>query len=161
MHRLLLPCFLISLTIGCGPSQDTAPSSKPIVIDEMPPSAGSHAHPENGPHGGELVELGNEAYHIEMVHEDSGANFYVLDGSAMTPVAIAATNLVLSLKLKGEQQSFELLAVPEATDQPGKASRFQSDDHVLTTWLEAEAEGVIVVQIDGRSFTGKIAHHDH
>mgnify|MGYP006188166609 CR=1 FL=1 len=31
------------------------------------PHAG-HAHPSHGPHGGDLIELGNEEYHAELVH---------------------------------------------------------------------------------------------
>ncbi len=152
--------------VGCSEKdiQVTAPedSSAPIVMDELPPMFEASGHPEHGPHGGELVELGNEAFHIEMIHVKDAAAFYVLDGAAKNAVAIAADELTVSLKKDGEVRSFKLPADAQADDESGKSSRFASVDKELAKWLETGAEGVIVVNIDSKSFTGNISHdHDH
>lgn len=167
MKRILTIAFVGLVLAGCSktdsqvdntPSQSTAP----IVMDEMPPMMDMGGHPEHGPHGKELVELGKEAFHIEMLHVKDGVAFYVLDGSATKPVAIKADKLTVSLKHDGEVKSFELTADPQAEDESGKSSRFASIQPEMAESMESGAEGVVVLQIDGKSFTGKISHdHNH
>lgn len=159
--------------VGCNSGADqsastsamntVADSDEPIIMDEMPPMLDdAHAHPEHGPHGGDLVELGKEAFHAELVHGDSGIAMYVLDGSATQQVPIASEKLVVSLKHDGQVATFDLMANPDANDPPGQTSRFTSNDPKLDQWLDAGAEGAVVIQIEGKSYTGKVAHdHDH
>jgi hypothetical protein len=56
---------------GCAePSGDGQFSEVSEHDNEQPnedPHAG-HAHPSHGPHGGDLIELGNEEYHAELIH---------------------------------------------------------------------------------------------
>lgn len=152
--------------VGCS-----KPESNTVVMNDSPPGMeddhAAHAHPEHGPHGGELVELGKEAFHLELTHSDDGIAMYVLDGSATKSVAIEAEKLVVSLKHDGEVKSFNLPASPEVgnseeADAEGKTSRFVSDQEELDEWLDAGAEGAVVIEIEGKSYTGKISHdHDH
>ncbi|QDT04577.1 hypothetical protein K227x_29690 [Rubripirellula lacrimiformis] len=165
-YKMLLSAVACFALTGCSDknaSVDSADdSSAPVAIDGMPPSIDAHAHPEHGPHGGELVELGKEAFHLEMVHAGGAVGFFVLDGSATKPVAIDAKKLTVSLKHDGEVKVFELAAEPQAEDEAGKASRYSTRDEVMDQWMDAGAEGAVVVEIDGKSFTGKISHdHDH
>lgn len=153
---------------GCSepsPSPETTDSDA-IVIDGMPPSIDHdehpEQHPERGPHGGELVELGKEDYHIEIVHQMNSVVLHILDGSANAPVAIDAPTITVSLKHQGNVQAFDLAAQPETQDVANTASRFQSGDRKLIEWMQVGAEGAVVVNIDGRSYTGLITHqHDH
>jgi hypothetical protein len=160
----------VALLAGCKSEQSSpatgtsdASSDAPIVMDEMPPMMDDvHAHPEHGPHGGDLVELGKEAFHAELVHGEGGIAMYVLDGSAAKQVAIASEKLVVSLKHDGQVATFDLAADPDANDPAEQASRFTSTDAKLDEWLDAGAEGAVVIEIEGKSYTGKIAHdHDH
>lgn len=167
--ELLALVVFAALLTGCKSEQSTpaagpeADSDAPIVMDEMPPMLDdAYAHPEHGPHGGELVELGKEAFHIEFVHDTSGVVFYVLDGAVVDFVAIEAETLTVSLKRDGTVKSFELAASPQPEDPAGNSSRFASSDPVFVQWMDAEAEGAVVVAINGKSYTGKIVHdHDH
>lgn len=56
---------------GCtepsGGEQFSEVSSHDNEQPNQDPHAG-HAHPTHGPHGGDLIELGNEQYHAELVH---------------------------------------------------------------------------------------------
>jgi hypothetical protein len=169
MKTALTGPLLLVLAIvcgGCKPAADetadaNANSDAPIIMDELPPIMDdSTGHPDHGPHGGELVELGKEDFHAELIHGDGGVSLYVLDGSATETVAIAAEKLVVSLKRFGKVASFDLAANPDANDPAGKISRFSSADPKLHAWLDADAEGVVTVQIEGKSYTGRIAH-DH
>lgn len=159
------------VVVGCnsGTEQTSvaeADSGAPVVMDEMPPMIDdTNGHPEHGPHGGDLVELGNEAFHVELVHGDGSIAMYVLDGSASKPVAIAADKLVVSLKHDGQVATFDLVAKPDNSEPAGQASRFFSSEPKLDQWLDAGAEGVVVLEVEGKSYTGKVAHahagHDH
>ncbi|KAA5543032.1 hypothetical protein FYK55_12100 [Roseiconus nitratireducens] len=117
-------------------------------------------HPEHGPHGGDLIELGNEAYHGELVHGEDGVSIYLLDGAAKEAVTIPAESLSLSLKHDGQVQTFELAANSDAA--AGGNAQFTSTEATLDEWLDAGAEGAITVEIEGKSYTGKLSHdHDH
>lgn len=68
MAILAMAAFTLS---GCAEPSNTGQFSEVSEHDnEQPdqdPHAG-HAHPTHGPHGGDLIELGNEEYHAELVH---------------------------------------------------------------------------------------------
>ncbi len=157
--------FSIVLAIGgCNLQADkTTTNSDPAEAashDQDEHDHGEHAHPDHGPNGGELIELGMEAYHLEMMHDADGVAFNLLDGTATKPVAIATTTLLASLKHDGDMKQFELKARPRAGEQDGQASCFASANAELAEWMAAQAEGAVVLEIEGKSYTGKI-HHDH
>ena len=127
-----------------------------------------HEHPSEGPHHGSLIELGNEEYHGELVHdEESGkVTIYILDGSATQAVPIDAGEVTVNLVQDGKPEQFQLMASPDEGDPQGKSSRFVTEDKALGTRLDAEgAEARLTLQIEGKSYSGKIAHdhgaHDH
>ncbi|QDT10170.1 hypothetical protein [Planctomycetes bacterium K23_9] len=168
MTNALTRLALVALTIGfAGCSQSTNDSTEatggPVVMDELPPTLDdAGGHPVHGPHGGDLVELGKEDFHAELVHGGDGISMYVLDGSATKMVPIPSESLVISLKHNGQVATFDLAANPEPGSTSGQSARFTSTDTKLDEWLDAGAEGAVVIQIDGKSFTGKVVHsHDH
>jgi hypothetical protein len=125
-------------------------------------TAAVHDHPTKGPHGGSLIELGNEEYHVEMLHDDASGTvtFFVLDGSAKKAVPIEATEVLVNLKHDGKPEQFK---VPAKTDagETAKSSRFVAADKELAEDLDREgADAELVLTIDGKQFRGKIAH-DH
>ncbi|TWU34424.1 hypothetical protein [Novipirellula artificiosorum] len=149
--------------MGCGQPSDDADSAIAVTIEGGPPEFDDlDAHPVHGPHGGELVELGNEQYHAEWVGDDAGITVYVLDGVAIEPVTIDAPSITVSLKHKGKVSSFELEANPLPDEEIGKVSRFTSAEPPLAEWMDSGAEGNLSLTINGKSFTGNIIHHhDH
>ncbi|MFI4875145.1 MAG: hypothetical protein ACIALR_07400 [Blastopirellula sp. JB062] len=129
-----------------------------------------HAHPTEGPHGGELIELGSEEYHAELVHDEmsDSVTIYLLDSAAKKKIAIEATELSVNLKLDGKGEQFKLVADPDSDDPAGKSSRFTSTDARLADQLHhEEGDAQLVVSIDGKQYRGAIAHdhshdgHDH
>lgn len=169
MKTRITPLLVVFVSIlGCSRSSendsasDSTTSEDPIVMDGLPPMLNGDSHPVQGPHGGELIELGQEDFHGELVHDQSGVAIFVLDSSATAPVSIASEKLTISLKHDGEVKSFDLVASPDADDPSGESSRFASADTQLGQWMDAGAEGAIVIQIDDKSYTGKIEHdHDY
>lgn len=154
------------LLSGCGDSSNSgAPTSSPsptAVSEEG--HEHEHAHPTEGPHHGDLVELGNEEYHAEIVHGDEGGvTVYVLDSGAKKAVPIDAAEITINLSHKGEAEQFKLPASPDAGDPEGQASRFTLKDEHLVKDLDAEGTTAkLVITINGKQYTGKIEHdHDH
>lgn len=148
---------------GCRPSSTENEPRTEAPAYKAP--AGEHEHPSEGPHGGQLVELGNEQYHAEIVHDDSAGTVtvYLLDAAAEKAVPIDAAELTINLKHAGKLEQFKLTASPDADDPPGRSSRFVSEDQELGEDLDREgADPRLVVTIEGKPYTASIEHdHDH
>jgi len=162
LKRLTLPILGVSLVCvtGCSESGTTGPGN---TITELPPDTGSHeehAHPSEGPHHGDLVELGNEEYHAEVVHGEAGSvTVYILDSAAKVAVPIEAAELTINISHDGNAEQFKLAAESAATDPEGKSSRFSIKDEELAKDLDDhDATAKLVVMIDGKSFSGQIQH---
>lgn len=157
---------IVLAAIGC--SEPVKPTPAPVKgtaqkeKHDHKHGEGEHAHPEHGPHGGDLVELGKEEYHAEVVHDEASGKvtIYVLDGAAKKAVPIDAAQVTINVKHDGKGEQFEVKAAPQEGDGDGKSSRFVSEDKELAEDLEHEAR--LVIEIAGKSFTGEIKHdHDH
>jgi hypothetical protein len=126
-----------------------------------------HQHPTEGPHHGSLIELGNEEYHAELVHDDTGVTVYILDSSGTKAVPIDAADLVINLVHDSAPMQFKLVATPDSGDSPGKSSRFTLQDTSLVQELDHEHPTArLTVTIDGKSYRGELKHdheqaHDH
>ncbi|MEM6467986.1 MAG: hypothetical protein AAF802_00345 [Planctomycetota bacterium] len=165
--HITLSLALMTLTFaGCSGkvSDDSQSVERSNAVDSRDAHAG-HGHPSEGPHHGDLIELGNEEYHAEILHdEDAGTvTIYVLNGAATVQVPIDATEVTINAKHDGKPEQFTLAASPEANDPQGKSSRFVSNDEVLAHHLDEEgAEPRLVLTINGKSYRGTISHdHDH
>lgn len=157
-HLLLAGVVTIGLT-GCDGG---TPKTDDHDVSEQGHDHDEHGHPSEGPHHGSLIELGNEEYHAELVHDDEAGTvtIYLLDAAAKEPVAIDATEMTLNVKHDGEGAQFKLAAAEAAE---GKASKFTSNENALAEALDEEGtETQLVVTIDGKQFRGEVAHdHDH
>ena len=92
------------------------------------PGASEHAHASAGPHGGSLIELGEEEYHAELVHDEATGTVtvYFLDSAAKAAVPIDATEVVINRKYAGRGEGVKLAAPADSNALPGNASRFDS-----------------------------------
>jgi hypothetical protein len=123
-----------------------------------------HDHATVGPHGGGLIELGNEQFHAELVHdEESGAvTVYMLGADAKSVNPIDGTELSINLTHDGQAEQFKLAAVPDANDPQGMSSRFRSTDAELGEDLEHdETRPQLVVTIGGKQYRGRVEHGEH
>lgn len=128
-----------------------------------------HEHAEKGPHGGPLIELGDEEYHAElMLDEKAGVvTIYLLDGKAEKSVAIEAKDVLINLKHGKKPEQFRLKAGPIKGDPEGKSSRFSLKNAELIEDLHhEETSAQLRVNISGKAYSGKIdlkhdEDHDH
>jgi hypothetical protein len=148
-----LSAFLLS---GCGVQES--------VTHQTSIQGDAHDHGHEGPHGGHLVELGNEDYHAEVVHDDKNGtvSVYVLDGTAKNPVAIDAADVNINVTHEDGAEQFKLVAAPDASDPQGKSSCFRSRDANLAADLDSHGhQAHLVLSIDGKQYRGTIEHHHH
>ena len=152
--------------IGCNAN---APSGAPAPDSHSPTAAADgdkheHSggeHGTKGPHQGDLIELGDEEYHAELVHDESSGSvtIYILDKAAKAAVPIDATEITINLKHDGKGEQFKLAASPQTEDGTGKCSRFVTQEKELGEDLEAEgAEARLALSIAGKEFSGAIEH---
>lgn len=162
---LLAFLSLVWFTSGCGDAPD---AKKPKEVSGGPPKTVQTSDHDHGdpPHHGTLIELGNEEYHAELVHDEKAktVTIYVLDSEAKKAVPIDAKEIVINLKHDGNPEQFPLTADPDTGDPEGKSSRFVSKDAELGEDLDHKgADPQLSIKIAGKSFTAKIAHEhgDH
>jgi len=142
------------LTTGCG-------DTKTKTDEKKKDDHHGHAHPSAGPHDGLLIELGNEEYHGEMLHDEATnkITIYILDGAAKEEVKIAEDSVSINTMIGEEPKSFALDAVDAAN---GMASHFEITDESLATAIDMEGvKSKLKLTIDGKQFTGSIEEHDH
>jgi hypothetical protein len=167
-YSLLAPlsCAILALgIIGCaGDSSENsatggAETSAPPATVEL---GHDHAHPTEGPHGGSLIELGNEEYHAEMVHDDVAGTvtIYLLDSAAKASVPVDSAEVTVNVTHEGRGEQFKIAASADQSDPQGKSSRFVSSDAELAKELDHEhAEAQLAVTINGKPYRGAIEHH--
>lgn len=171
MENKLTILFTMAITTaslslaGCNSEKDqgkTFEESAPADVT-MQDDHG-HDHPSEGPHHGSLIELGKEAFHAELVHDEKNGSItiYVLDGAAKKSVPIKAESLLINTQHDGKGQQFTLTAAPESSDPKGQSSRFRTQDKKLGELLDKDdVTARLVLEIDGKSFNGEVPSHDH
>jgi hypothetical protein len=124
-----------------------------------------HGHSSTGPNGGHLIELGEEDYHAELVHDDyqPSVSLYLLDAQARSPVVTATKEMLLNVLVNGAPQQFKLMAAPLSGEKDGSASRFHSTDESLWRLIsdESKLSGRFNVSIGGKQFVGQFDHAPH
>ncbi|WP_186776382.1 hypothetical protein [Rubripirellula reticaptiva] len=163
--------FTIGATLliatGCGSKPATTTSDAAVEMNSLPPdNADVHSHPSEGPHHGTLVELGNEEFHAEVIHDNNSVTIYVLDSSATKAVPIDASELTINLMHDGTPEQYKLAATPDDADPNGKSSRFTIADAELVGHIDDDtAAPKLTLTINGTPYRGEIKHdhdgHDH
>jgi hypothetical protein len=162
MRSLIISGGIVAVAVavsGCGgQSSEYHPVEKGVAVKAPPP----HEH-EHGPHGGHLVELGEEEYHAEVVFDakTAGLTIYILDSTAKKAAPIDAKDVSLKLAIDGKNEPFKLPAVPDTGDPKGKSSRFElagNADVKAHIKDEEDLKGAVSVMIGDKSYSGDIKH---
>jgi hypothetical protein len=179
--RITKHSFCVGVTVlaavafaGCGnnstqeASKSTPGSPPPIAHDKDghddhdDHGHGEHGHPSEGPHHGHLIELGNEEYHAELLHDDDThtVTIFILDSSAENEVAIPENGVTLNVVVAGKPTQFKMTPVGAANEI---ASQFQVVSEELHEALEGDGDmnGRLNATIDGKPYVGRIEHHSH
>lgn len=155
------------LIAGCDSQM---PPQPPHSVAHEHDHGHGHSHAQAGPHGGDLVELGDEAYHLEWTHDDEAeeVTIYILDGDAKELVPIASETISILSKIddetKGEQTSEYKLAAIDPTGDPPTSAQFSLKSGELLTCLSLAGQGSevsISLTIEGEDYVGRFEHDDH
>jgi hypothetical protein len=128
--------------------------------------AHDHAHDHaHGPHGGEIIEIGDEEYHAEYLKTDDGTvTVYVLDASMKNEVPIAAEEIAIDTKVGDKATTFKLAAVDRSEGDEPKTAKFEVVDKELAGVLVALSDGVtatLKLEINGKPYEANIEKVDH
>ena len=156
---------------GCGGDKGgdyrTFDKAKDTAADAEHGHAHTHEHGhEHGPHKGDLIELGEEEFHAEVVFDEESdkVTLYLLGADAKTAVPIEAKELSLEMPGKDGPVTHALAAAPQDGDGEGKSSRFEikSEDLIEAFHHDPKTVGKFKVTLGGKEFTGEIKHsHEH
>ena len=118
------------------------------------------AHVHVAPHGGNLVEIGDHAYNVELLRDNTAGKLtaYVLDGHAENFVRIAVPTLELVAMPGGRYTPLTLRAVanPSTGETIGDTSQFA----VQADWLKTAGgfSGIFTIEIKGTTFE-QVSYH--
>lgn len=146
-----IPIMLTLALMGCNSSAPNAPVAET-----------DHEH-ASGPHGGDILELGE--YHGELVHDHAAGTVtvFILDGAAAENVPVDAKEAVINITREGLAKQFKLTASPIEGEPENFSSRFVSSEAELITELDNEGTAAVFsVEINGEPHRGMVEHrHDH
>ena len=126
------------LLVGCSPSSPTSssdPAEKRNHASAAPnsaaatasaPEAEEHGH-KAGAHGGIIVSLGRDSYHVEAIVTSTGElRLYTLGNDESRVIDVEIQDLVAYVKPSGgsDSTSIEIKPQPQPGDSAGKASVF-------------------------------------
>jgi hypothetical protein len=133
---LILAALGVSLplfTASCGkPTHDPALTHD---ADKTAKSSG-HGHEHHAPHGGTPVVLGNELYHVELVHDaDRGVlQAFVLDGHMENFIRCNAPSFEIVATVAGEKHP--LVFVPISDNATGEKAGDTALFGAQADWLK-------------------------
>lgn len=130
----LVKLLLMTSIVGCKPSSPPVAGSSPrativnAVANAVPDTTATteHGH-KSGEHGGIMVSLGRDSYHIEAVFEADGAvRLYTLGSDESRVIDVESQTLKGFVKVEGEAKANSIVfeASPQDGDAPKRTSLF-------------------------------------
>ncbi len=164
VKHLVLAVWAIGVSAFSAGCRFNEASYRPIPKDvRVKESPAPHEHGDEGPHGGHLVELGEEEYHAEVVLDvkTKAVSVYILSSDLQKAAPVDAKEVVLELTIDGKTGPHVAKPSPQKDDPPGKTSRFiLANDPDIKAKIddEHELEGHVNVTINGKAYSGEITH---
>jgi hypothetical protein len=136
----------LALTVACGGAAGSGTADTP-----------ESTHEHEAPHGGTLVELGDEFAHLELVRDAAAGTVtaYVLDGEAEQPIRIRQQTIGLLLTVPAEtaEKPFELAAQASVLtgETAGDTSQFALTHEVFRQPVPLEGS-LLPLEVRGQMF---------
>jgi Flp pilus assembly protein TadD len=152
---LSLICLAVALALsGCqsSPTETNAPTaSAPSPSAEAAKKEAEHEH--SAPHGGALIELGEEFAHVEIVLDAATGKLtaYALDGEAekavrikQSEIEVAVENTAVTIKLAGVANALTGETADDTSEFSGQSERLKG---------ATDFDGIIkTISIKGKEF---------
>jgi hypothetical protein len=124
----------------------------------------THSHAEHGPHGGQVMGLGNEEYHAEFVLDEKTGKVtvYLLDKDIKVNKEASSAEETIKIEAKSgaDTKTYELAAVDRTTGEMPAAQQFELVDKELHGAIETNS-ATLKVTIAGKPFEQKISFEGH
>lgn len=123
-----------------------------------------HEHPTVGPHGGSLLELGEEEYHAELVldEETDQITICLLDSTAEQEVAIEAPYVAINVKKADKPRQYRLPALLAEGQAPGPVSTFAIvSPELMDDIHNDDAVAKLVIKVGKKPYSAIISHEEH
>ena len=125
-----------------------------------------HGHPSEGPHHGGLIELGNEEYHAELVHDDDAGTvtLYILDGGVTKQVPIDATEITIKRHAGWKARAIQAGSNTryQRSGRQVLAIRFLAMPNLRITSMKKGPSHVLCCPSTASRIAARISHdHDH
>ncbi len=161
--KLLIP-FAIAFAFGCGspntssgdPKNSSEPTATPTEqnIAANVDQKATDGHKHEPPHGGTLIEFGEEFAHLEIVLDSATGKLtgYTLDGEAEKSVRIAQETIIIEIE-KPSKFILTLQAVDNSLtgEKRGATSEFVGQSDQLKNLAEFSGH-ISTINIRGRQF---------
>lgn len=155
--KSVVAILMLFIASGCSQNPTNGPTASATASST--PRHEDHEHHHKAPHGGTLIELGEEFAHLEILLDaDSGTlTAYVLDGEAETPVRLPGTPMLLALS-GGETVTL----VPVVNELTGETETDSATYRAVVESLKGSRkfEGVVKeVSVRGSHFTDVVVSY--
>jgi hypothetical protein len=109
---------------GCTPSE---PAARPFNDgDNVTNTTPEAPHPEHGPNGGHIIELGEEEFHAEVaVDQDRKLIVWLLDESMKAAKPVENGTVQILTKVDAKDVTLDLVPAPLDGEKDGQCSRFE------------------------------------
>jgi hypothetical protein len=148
--RWLFPVLLAGLLLNGACRRDDHPDTSAATH-----VASSHHHEHIAPHGGAVVVLGDEVFHLELVHDPAVGRLtgYVLDGHMENFIRLPAPGIETSIAFGETNRTLVLTPIAQAAtgETIGNTSQFAGE----ADWLKGATElnGIISsIEVRGQTF---------
>jgi hypothetical protein len=154
----LFAMCLVGLT-GCNKAKTNAPSSGQAAV-----AAHHHHHGSaRGLHGGHIIGLDVENYHVELTYDEKAnrVGVYVLGEDAATAAPIDAQPVTIKVTVDDKPTEYKLPAVSQPDDPAGKSSYFELVSEPLLAIIAGRSQSQypdveLSATIDGKPHLGDI-----
>jgi hypothetical protein len=154
----LIAMYLVGLT-ACSKTKTNAPSSGQAAV-----TAHHHHHGSSrGPHGGHIVGLDVENYHVELTCDEKAnrTGAYVLGEDAATAAPIDAQPITIKVTIDDKPTDYTLSPVVQPGDPADKSSYFELVSEPMLAILTGKSKSQypdieLSATIDGKPHLGEI-----
>ena len=157
----VLSVMVLAFFTGCPAEDETQ------TYNEADPNVNGghgHSHDAEGPHGGHVIEIGEEVAHLEVtMGEDRTITVYVLGADIETPSPVAVTDVIFELEGENDEETeLELTPMPLEGEEEGTSSVFVVKAETVPEAIDdiEKLHGHVHITIDGKEYEGELAH-DH
>ncbi len=156
MKRILIVLVFALAAAGCqsAPAEKASPAATPAPTAEAAKAAPEAEHEHAAPHGGTLVELGEEFAHLEIVLDAATGRLtaYALDGEAEKAVRVKTSGIEIGIRDPALTLKLEGVANSLTGETAGDTSEFTAQNDKLKGATRFEGT-VRSLAIKGKQFT--------